>query len=168
MGVTEHKKQLLSVRVRVVTVSDTRTEETDRSGRKIIDLLEEAHHQVVAYDIVKDDKQAIGDVLKKCCGNPQSEVVLINGGTGLAERDITFEIVQEFIDKPIPGFGELFRLLSYEEIGSASMLSRATAGIRGRLAIFSMPGSTAAVTLAMTKLILPELAHIVREMEKRT
>ncbi|MER2106752.1 MAG: MogA/MoaB family molybdenum cofactor biosynthesis protein [Solibacillus sp.] len=168
MGVTEHKKQQLSVRVRVVTVSDTRTEETDHSGRKIIDLLEEAHHQVVAYTVVKDDKQAISDVLQKYCDNPQSEVILLNGGTGIAERDITFEIVQAFIDKPIPGFGELFRLLSYEEIGSASMLSRATAGIRGRLAIFSMPGSTAAVTLAMTKLILPELAHIVREMEKRT
>ena len=104
--------------------------------------------------------------LLKGCQNPQIQVILTNGGTGLANRDVTFDILQKLIEKPIPGFGELFRMLSYEEIGSAAMLSRAIAGITQQTVIFATPGSTGAVSLAMGKLILPELAHIVREMNK--
>lgn len=166
MSVIEHKKESLPVNVMVLTISDTRTELTDKSGQKLIELLEFQHHHVVAYEIVKDDQQAIECALLKGCHNPQIQVILTNGGTGLANRDVTFDILQKVIEKPIPGFGELFRMLSYEEIGSAAMLSRAIAGIAQQTVIFSTPGSTGAVSLAMEKLILPELAHIVREMNK--
>ena len=166
MSVTEHKKEPLHVNVMVLTISDTRTEVTDKSGQKMIELLERQHHQVVTYEIVKDEQQAIECALLKGCHNPQIQVILTNGGTGLANRDVTFDILQKLIEKPILGFGELFRMLSYEEIGSAAMLSRAIAGIAQQTVIFSTPGSTGAVSLAMEKLILPELAHIVREMNK--
>ena len=166
MSVIEHKKESLPVNVMVLTISDTRTEVTDKSGQKMIELLKREHHQVVAYEIVKDEQQAIEYAILKGCHNPQIQVILTNGGTGLANRDVTFDILQNIIEKPIPGFGELFRMLSYEEIGSATMLSRAIAGIAQQTVIFSTPGSTGAVSLAMEKLILPELVHIVREMNK--
>ena len=168
MSITEHKKDSLSVNVMVLTISDTRTEETDKSGQKMKELLKQHNHQVIAYEIVKDDKEEIEQVLLKGCRNPQIQVILTNGGTGLANRDVTFDILQQIIEKPILGFGELFRMLSYEEIGSATMLSRAMAGIAQQTVIFSVPGSTGAVSLAMEKLILPELAHIVREINKDT
>lgn len=151
----------------VVTISDTRTKETDKSGQKILELLMQ-QHQVVAYDIVKDDEQAIEHVLLQGCKDPRVQVILMNGGTGIAKRDITFDILQAHMERPIPGFGELFRMLSYEEIGSAAMLSRASAGVIQETVIFSMPGSTGAVSLAMEKLILPELAHLVQEINKVT
>ena len=151
----------------VITISDTRTKETDKSGQKILELLKQ-QHKVIAYDIVKDDEQAIKHALLQGCTDPRVQVILMNGGTGIAKRDVTFDVLQAQIDRPIPGFGELFRMLSYEEIGSAAMLSRASAGIIQDTVIFSMPGSTNAVSLAMEKLILPELAHIVREMNKAT
>lgn len=151
----------------VVTISDTRTKETDKSGQKMLELLKQ-QHQVIAYGIVKDDEQEIKHALLQGCKDPRVQVILMNGGTGIAKRDITFDILQAHIERPIPGFGELFRMLSYEEIGSAAMLSRASAGAIQDTVIFSMPGSTNAVSLAMEKLILPELAHIVREMTKVT
>ena len=167
MSVVVHKKESLCVNVMVVTISDTRTKETDKSGQKMLELLK-WQHQVVTYDIVKDDEQAIENVLLQGCKDPRIQVILMNGGTGIAKRDVTFDVLQAHIERPIPGFGELFRMLSYEEIGSAAMLSRASAGIIQDTVIFSMPGSTNAVSLAMEKLILPELAHIVREMNKAT
>ena len=166
MSVVNHKKEKLQVKVMVLTISDTRTTITDKSGQKIIALLEQQNHQIVAYEIIKDEQALIEQAVRKGCDDPQIEVILMNGGTGIAKRDVTFDILQTLIEKPIPGFGELFRMLSFEEIGSAAMLSRATAGIAQQTAIFSMPGSTGAVLLAMEKLILPELPHIIRELNK--
>ena len=168
MSVIVHKKESVRVNVMVVTISDTRTKETDKSGQRMIELLNQHEYKIVAYDIVKDDKQAIEQILQQGCRDPRVQVILMNGGTGIAKRDVTFDILQTFIERPIPGFGELFRMLSYEEIGSAAMLSRASAGIVQETAIFSTPGSTNAVSLAMEKLILPELPHIVSEMNKTT
>jgi len=142
-----------------LTVSDTRTPESDGSGRRIHELLQTQGHRIAHYQIVKDDPAQIVATLR---GMPASvEVVIINGGTGVARRDTTYEAVQRLLDKEITGFGELFRMLSYEQIGAAAMLSRATAGVAGRHVVFSLPGSTAAVELAMTKLILPQLGHVV-------
>lgn len=167
MSVIDHKKESLCVKVMVVTISDTRTKKTDKSGQKMLELLK-PQHQVVAYDIVKDDKQAIQHLLQQGCEDPRVQVILMNGGTGIAKRDVTFDILQAQIERPIPGFGELFRMISFEEIGSAAMLSRASAGIIQETVIFSIPGSTNAVSLAMGKLILPELAHLVHEINKAT
>jgi molybdenum cofactor biosynthesis protein B len=143
----------------VITVSDTRTEDTDGSGRCIRELLLEHGHQVEHYAILKDDPEAIAAAVRSLPGSVQ--VVVLNGGTGLARRDTTYEAVQRLIEKEITGFGELFRALSYEQIGAAAMLSRATAGVVGERVVFSLPGSRAAVELAMTKLILPEIGHVV-------
>jgi molybdopterin adenylyltransferase len=168
MSVTEHKKEAPNVvRCKVITISDTRTKDTDKSGKLMIDLLSEAGHEVVDYVIVKDEKEAIRAAVLHGCERTDIDVVLTNGGTGIAKRDVTIETVKEIIEKEIVGFGELFRMLSYtEDIGSAAMLSRAIAGVANDTAIFSTPGSSGAVRLAMTKLILPELGHVVREIRK--
>jgi molybdopterin adenylyltransferase len=149
------------VRVAIVTVSDTRTEATDTSGGLMRSLLVEAGHPVVAYRIVPDEPAWIGPLLDELAG--LADVILLNGGTGISRRDTTYEVVAGRLDKTLPGFGELFRMLSYDQIGSASMLSRATAGVMGRTLVFSTPGSTNAVRLAMEKLIVPQLAHLVWE-----
>ena len=147
-----------SVGCAVITVSDTRTPADDRSGRRIQELLTEQGHRVEHYRILKDEPAAI---VAAIAAMPQSvAVVIINGGTGLAPRDTTFEAVSRLLEKQITGFGELFRMLSYEQIGAAAMLSRAIAGVVGDRMLFSLPGSTAAVELAMTKLILPQLGHV--------
>ena len=143
----------------VITVSDTRTAENDGSGRRISELLQAASHHVVHCQILKDEPQAIRNALQELPA--AAAVVIINGGTGVAKRDTTYEAVRELLDKEIGGFGELFRMLSYEQIGAAAMLSRATAGVAGNRIVFALPGSTAAVELAMTKLILPQIGHIV-------
>jgi molybdopterin adenylyltransferase len=168
MSVTEHKKEAPNVvRCKVITISDTRTKDTDKSGKLMIDLLSEAGHEVVDYVIVKDEKEAIRAAVLHGCERTDIDVVLTNGGTGIAKRDVTIETVKEIIEKEIVGFGELFRMLSYtEDIGSAAILSRAIAGVANDTAIFSTPGSSGAVRLAMTKLILPELGHVVREIRK--
>ena len=145
----------------VLTASDTRTPETDTSGQRIQTLLREAGHQVAAYTILPDDPQQIGQQLDSWLTEPTIQAVLINGGTGLAPRDTTYEAIVSRLDKHLDGFGELFRRLSFDEIGAAAMLSRAVAGTaRGRF-VASMPGSTPAVELAMTRLIIPQLGHIV-------
>ncbi len=146
------------VRCAVITVSDTRTAENDSSGRRIQELLGTHGHSVEHYQLLKDDPGLIAAALRSV---PEAaEVIIINGGTGLAHRDTTFEAVSRLLDKEMTGFGELFRMLSYQQIGSAAMLSRATAGVVRNHVVFSLPGSTAAVELAMTKLILPELGHV--------
>lgn len=149
-----------SVVCAIVTVSDTRTEETDKSGQLIRELLEHQGHRIGDYRIVKDEPDQIRVLLEIFRDEGNIAVVLITGGTGLARRDTTYEAVSDVLDKTLDGFGELFRSLSYDEIGSGAMLSRATAGVLGSMAVFSMPGSTAAVRLAMEKLILPELGHV--------
>ena len=143
----------------MITISDTRTAETDTSGSRIKALLGEAGHDVVGYWIVPDEPTLIQKRLLELPA--EAAVAILNGGTGLAKRDTTFEAVQSLFDKTLDGFGELFRMLSWEQIGAAAMLSRATAGVIGERIVFSVPGSTAAVELAMTKLILPELGHVV-------
>ncbi len=154
-----HKHDAVSVGCGVITVSDTRTVADDASGHRIQELLLEGGHRVELYRIVKDEPEQIAAVLS--AAPAAAEVIICNGGTGLARRDTTYEAVSRLLDKEIAGFGDLFRLLSYEEIGAAAMLSRATAGLVGERVVFSVPGSTAAVNLAMTKLILPQLGHVV-------
>lgn len=168
MSVEEHKsKAPTSIGCMVITVSDTRTAETDKSGQLMMQYLQEAGHQTVLYRIVKDERTPIAEAIHEGALSEQVEVILLNGGTGIAARDVTYEVVSELLEKELPGFGELFRYLSFaEEIGSAAMLSRATAGTYRGKAVFSLPGSSGAVRLAMTRLILPELGHVVRELRK--
>lgn len=168
MSVHEHKKEAPpAVGVKVITVSDTRTEDTDKSGQLMIQLLKEQGHEIKDYEMVPDSRDEIRSAILKGCEDREVDVILTNGGTGIAKRDVTIETVTELLDKEIVGFGEVFRMLSYtEDIGSAAILSRAIAGVVKNTAVFSTPGSTGAVRLAMNKLILPELGHVVREMRK--
>ncbi|MCQ6278370.1 molybdenum cofactor biosynthesis protein B [Bacillus sp. EB600] len=168
MSTHEHKKQAVKiVGCKIITVSDTRDKETDKSGKLMIELLEQAGHKIIDYIIVKDESASIGDEIIKGCTNEDIDVILTNGGTGIAKRDVTIETVQNLLEKEMVGFGELFRMLSYQEdIGSSAILSRAIAGVVKNKAIFSTPGSTGAVKLAMNKLILPEIGHVVRELKK--
>ncbi|MGM9955344.1 MAG: molybdenum cofactor biosynthesis protein B [Peribacillus sp.] len=170
MSVKEHKKATTEpIRCKVITVSDTRNEETDKSGSLMMDLLKSQGHVVTEYEIVKDERGAIQEAITAGGKSNQVDVILTNGGTGIANRDVTIEAVKELMTKEIPGFGELFRMLSYQEdIGSAAILSRAIAGVTFNKAIFSTPGSSGAVRLAMNKLILPELGHVVGEIRKDT
>ena len=150
----------------VVTVSDTRTPGDDVSGREIRDRLEAAGHRVADYRIVPDDVAAVRRLVTDLAATRGIDAILLSGGTGVAPRDGTFEAVSALLDRRLDGFGEIFRSLSYAEIGSRAMLSRAVAGLVGRTALFSMPGSPAAVRLAMEKLIVPELVHVVSEARK--
>lgn len=153
------------VRCAVVTVSDTRESDSDRSGTYLREALDGAGHDVVAYRIVKDDVEAISGVLDELSG--ECEVILTSGGTGISRRDTTVEVVSQKLDKKLPGFGELFRMLSYREIGAGAMLSRAVGGLAGDTLIFAMPGSTNAVRLAIEELILPEIEHLVWEVVRQ-
>ncbi|RHW40745.1 MogA/MoaB family molybdenum cofactor biosynthesis protein [Neobacillus notoginsengisoli] len=168
MSVQEHKKQAPnSVACKIITVSDTRDKETDKSGKLIMELLEAQGHTIADYCIVKDEGELIKTEVQNGCANPEVEVVITNGGTGIAMRDVTIETVTKLFEKEISGFGELFRMLSYQEdIGSAALMSRAAAGVVNHRAVFSIPGSSGAVRLAMNKLILPEIGHVVRELKK--
>lgn len=148
----------MAVACGVITVSDTRTEADDVSGQRIRQLLGDNGHTVTWYRIVKDEPGLITELIKSA--PPTAPVLICNGGTGIARRDTTYEAIHALLEKEITGFGELFRMLSFAEIGAAAMLSRATAGVAREHVIFSLPGSTAAVELAMTKLILPQLRHI--------
>ena len=163
----EEAADLPPCRVAVLTVSDTRTEATDMSGAIIRELIAAAGHEVVAYTISPDEPERIAQWVRSMADGGKVDAVLLNGGTGISPRDGTFEAVSGLMERTLPGFGELFRMLSWEEVGAASMLSRAVAGLRGRTLIFSMPGSSNAVRLAMEKLIVPELAHLVFEMNKQ-
>ncbi|WP_088103699.1 MogA/MoaB family molybdenum cofactor biosynthesis protein [Halalkalibacter urbisdiaboli] len=168
MSVLDHKKEAPEVvRCMILTVSDTRSYETDKSGLLIKELLEAVGHCVMEYQIVKDEYSLIQHWLKVVASRADIDVVLINGGTGIALRDTTYEAVRDSLDKEMPGFGEIFRYLSFtEDIGTAAILSRAVAGVRDGKAIFSMPGSTGAVKLAMERIIVPELGHVMREILK--
>ncbi len=155
----------LSVAVHIVVVSSTRTPETDRSGPAIAAALEAGGHRVVRREIVPDDPGRIAEVLAEVVGGPHRAVIFA-GGTGISLRDGTFEAVDGALDKRLPGFGELFRMLSYQEIGPAAMLSRATAGVVGDTVVFAIPGSAGAGRLATERLIAPELGHLLRELDK--
>lgn len=163
----EHKAQApQSVRCYVVTISDTRTEETDTSGRAIADLLRAGGHEVVGRGIVKDNPTQVRDAIERQLANPNVQIIIATGGTGISSRDGTYEVVSNFFQKRLDGFGELFRMLSYEQIGSSAMLSRACAGLVAGRIVVSLPGSEAAVRLAMEKLLLPELGHLAREASR--
>jgi molybdenum cofactor biosynthesis protein B len=156
--VAEHKAHApVRIRCVVCTVSDSKT---DTSGRLIRELLAGAGHEVVDYQVVRDEPSQVHAVIHRACTHPGVQAVIFTGGTGITSRDQTFEAIDALLEKRLPGFGELFRLLSYQEIGSAAMLSRAQAGVRAGRVVFSLPGSPAACRLAVERLILPELSHI--------
>jgi molybdenum cofactor biosynthesis protein B len=157
-----------SLSLGVITVSDTRTPETDESGKLIGDLCRAAGHSIASMCIVPDEPEQVRGALAAALGRADVEAVLVNGGTGVSARDRTFEAITSSLDRRIDGFGELFRSLSYQEIGARAMLSRAVAGVRSGKPVFSMPGSPAAVRLAMEKLILPALGHVVAEAKRTT
>ena len=162
-----HKKHAARrITCAIITASDTRTEETDKSGQLIRQLLEQSGHAVAAYRIVKDEPEQMGPVVRELLARADVDALILNGGTGVARRDVTFDVVSRMVEKTLPGFGELFRHFSLAEIGSAAMLSRAMAGTVGDKVVFSVPGSSGAVRLAMEKLILPEMPHIVFELRK--
>lgn len=154
------------LRLAVVTLSDTRTPETDTSGALIAELATGAGHEVVERCIVPDEPDRLRALLEAYRHRGDLHAALLTGGTGISPRDTTFETVSAILTKPLTGYGELFRMLSYQEIGPAAMLSRAVGGLAGPLVVLVMPGSRAAVRLAMEKLILPELPHLVREARK--
>ena len=147
----------------VLTVSDTRTEDTDTSGRAIAELLSAAGHHVAGRALVRDDPVLVRDAVARQLANPAVRVVITTGGTGITSHDRTFEAVSALLEKRLDGFGELFRMLSYQQIGSAAMMSRATAGLAVGHIIIALPGSESAVRLAMEKLVLPELGHLVQQ-----
>jgi len=150
----------------VITLSDTRTEETDKSGQLIHELVATAGQRVVQYAIVKDDPDAVDSQLLSAMNNEDVAIIVTNGGTGISLRDSAFEVINGRLDKKLDGFGELFRMLSYDEIGAAAMLSRSVGGIAQGKVVFSLPGSTKAVRLGMEKLILPQSAHLYNELHK--
>ena len=156
----------MSIGVAVITVSDTRTETDDVSGRVARELLTAAGHIVRDHQILKDDPAAVHAAVEALAQRDDIRAIILNGGTGISSRDRTYEAVASVLERRLDGFGELFRALSYQEIGSAAMLSRAVAGILAGKVLFSVPGSPDAVRLALDRLILPELPHIVAEMDK--
>lgn len=167
MSVADHKATSPStVSCFVLTVSDSRTLETETSGKAIAELLAGSGHKVVDRQLVKDEPDLVHALVRAELERGRARVVITTGGTGITSRDSTYEALVSLFDKKLDGFGELFRVLSFQEIGSAAMMSRATAGIAGRSALFLLPGSEAAVRLAMTRLILPELGHILRELNR--
>src|SRR5438132_8419683 len=164
MSQAEHKAQApRTVRCFIVTVSDTRTDETDASGRAIADLLTAAGHQVAGRTIVKDDPDLVRGTIERQLASPDVHAIITTGGTGITSRDSTYEAVSGMLQKRLDGFGELFRMLSYEQIGSAAMMSRACAGLVAGRIVIALPGSEAAVRLAVEKLIIPELGHMVQQ-----
>ena len=167
MGHVEHKAAApRSVRCYAITISDTRTEETDSAGRAIADLLTSAGHHVVGRTIVKDDPELVRGAIERQLSTPDVDVIITTGGTGISARDSTYEVVSSLLQKRLDGFGELFRMLSYEQIGPAAMLSRACAGLVAGRIVVSLPGSEAAVRLAVERLLIPELGHLVREASR--
>ena len=166
MSVEEHKaKGKRSINCFVVTVSDTRDETTDESGRLIKSTLAEEKHLLAGYRIVKDEPVEIEARLREALADERVEAVIVNGGTGISPRDGTYEVIVGLLDKRLDGFGEIFRYLSYQDIGSAAIMSRAVAGSAKGKVLISLPGSKGAVRLAMERLILPELRHMVSQLQ---
>jgi molybdenum cofactor biosynthesis protein B len=163
----EHKSQgPPSVRCAVITVSDSRTLENDTGGQAVIDHLTAGGHSVAHREIIPDNPARMRPLLEALKARNDLDAILLTGGTGVSSRDQTYETVTAVLDKPLPGYGEIFRMLSYQDIGPAAILSRATGGLIGRKVLLTMPGSPAAVRLAMEKIIVPELPHLVREARR--
>jgi len=167
LGHREHRRDApAQAAIALLTVSDSRTAETDRSGQAARRMFEDAGHRIAHYCILPDEPRKVAAQVERWLGHDDCDAIIVNGGTGISTRDRTYEALAGFLDKRLEGFGELFRALSYEQIGSAAMLSRAIGGVaRGKL-LFSVPGSTPAVELALERLILPELGHLLAELRK--
>ena len=164
MSHTKHRAQApTAIRCAVLTISDTRTAATDTGGAAIVSLLEAAGHVVTSKTIVRDDPADVRFWIEREVAADDARILITTGGTGITARDGTFEVASAIIEKPLPGFGEIFRMLSFQEIGAAAMLSRACAGRVGRAILVCLPGSEHAVRLAMDRLLIPELGHLVRE-----
>ena len=161
-----HLRTPVRASLALLTVSDTRTPEDDRSGQLARSLLEGAGHRVVDYRVLPDEPERIARCVEDWLDSEECEGVVVSGGTGIASRDRTYEALSELLDKRLDGFGELFRMLSFEQVGSAAMLSRAVAGIARGKPLFSLPGSPQAVELALERLILPELGHLLAELRR--
>ena len=167
MSHVEHRASApTSIRCFVLTISDTRTEETDASGQAIVSLLTDAGHEVVGRAIVRDEPADVRRVVEEQLGNQAVQAIVSTGGTGISARDTTFEAIDGLLEKRLEGFGELFRMLSFQEVGPAAMLSRACAGLASGKIVVALPGSENAVRLAVTKLIVPELRHLVLEASR--
>jgi molybdenum cofactor biosynthesis protein B len=165
--VSEHNlRQFVRANFAVIIISDTRDEKTDESGKIAKELITNAGHEVKAYQIIANDKMQIRNTMKDLLKNPRVNVIVTSGGTGISKGDITTDTLIALFEKKIEGFGELFRKLSYEEIGEAAMISRATAGATSGKLVFCLPGSKNAVKLALTKLILPGLGHMIKEANR--
>ena len=163
----EHKAHApRSISCFVLTISDTKTPETDTSGALIRELLSAGGHRIAGSAIVRDEPADVQRVVREQCADPAVQAVILTGGTGITSRDSTFEAVEALLDKRLPGFGELFRMLSYQEVGAAAMLSRAQAGVCAGRIVVSLPGSPDACRLALEKLLIPELGHLVREVNR--
>jgi len=167
MSTKEHRQKAddLAVEFSVLTISDTRSAETDSSGRYILDTLQKLGHNQIGYRLVKDEAEEIAAAISQL--SAKSEILITTGGTGISRRDTTVDVAKSMIESEIPGFGEIFRVLSFEEVGAASMLSRATAGILNSCILFCLPGSLNAVKLATNKLIAPEAQHLVWELLRK-
>ncbi len=170
MGVADHKAHSpapSAIRIFIVTASDSRTPDTNQGGKLIRELAEAAGFSIAGEALLPDEPAAIRELVARVCAERTADAVLLTGGTGIAHRDATVEALSGVLEKRIEGYGELFRMLSFAEIGPSAMLSRAVAGTVGRTAVFAMPGSPAGVRLAMERLILPELAHVVGELARK-
>jgi molybdopterin adenylyltransferase len=170
IGANEHRQKAGkgAVSVAIVTVSDTRTPETDQNRQYIEERLAELGHHIAAYRLIKDEPDQVAAVLEELTAMPGVQLVLCNGGTGISPRDTTYDVISRYLEKTLPGFGELFRMLSFQEVGAAAMFSRATAGVYHNTIIFSMPGSPNAVQVALEKLIIPEINHLAWEISRKS
>lgn len=155
------------VHAAILTVSDTRTTETDKGGQAILHALKQANFDVIDYKILKDELDELLAQLRIWCSDPSINTIILTGGTGFTKRDVTYDAVIQLVDKEMPGFGELFRMLSYDDIGPKAMFSRAVAGAHAETAIYALPGSTNAVKLGMDKLIVPTVQHFLGELKRR-
>ncbi|MEP7292923.1 MAG: MogA/MoaB family molybdenum cofactor biosynthesis protein [Chloroflexota bacterium] len=169
MGAQEHREKAghQPVTIAIVTVSDTRTPATDVNRHYIEERMTELGHVVAAYRLIKDEPEQVAAALDELSALPDVRIILFNGGTGISPRDTTFDVISRMLEKTLPGFGELFRMLSYQEVGAAAILSRATAGVYRQTMVFSMPGSPNAVQVALEKLIIPEINHFAWEIVRK-
>jgi len=169
MGAQQHREIAghQPVTVAIVTVSDSRTPETDTNRHYIEARMQELGHIVAAYRLIKDEPEQVAAALDELTALPDVRIILFNGGTGISPRDTTFDVISRMLEKTLPGFGEIFRMLSYQEVGAAAILSRATAGVYKKTMVFSMPGSPNAVQVALEKLILPEINHFAWEIVRK-
>lgn len=170
MGAEDHRQKAGHgpVTVAIVTVSDTRTPDTDENRKYIESRMAELGHNVAAYRLIKDEPDQVAAVIEELCAIPGVQLVLFNGGTGISPRDTTYDVVSRYLEKTLPGFGELFRMISHQQVGAAAMFSRATAGVYKNTLVFSMPGSPNAVQTALENLIIPEINHLAWEIARKS